>query len=153
MSANFPSLRSINNDKQNTENDFVFIEEAIKAYKEDYGDEEDDHFDKNYMDELEQHSCGIFRCNIENAQKSWANVISENSSIREWLDGVKPGYGDRFGTAFGDVGVKDTDDLCDIGPDKHQLLQDKLHVHGARPLHLKKINAAMKQWTNVVKDI
>ena len=43
--------------------------------------------------------------------KHSARSMEQQRSLKEWLEGIKPGYASRFAVAFEAAGVEDSDDL------------------------------------------
>ena len=64
-------------------------------------------------------------------------------SVREWLDSVKAGYGEKFTACFESIGCEDKDDLTDIGVGEMGELESNLSKAGGKTIHLKKIKAAV----------
>ena len=68
-----------------------------------------------------------------------------SESVREWLDAeVKAGYGAKFASAFEEVGIEDTSDLQDMDDELMSTLDQELLAAGAKPMHVKKIKAAIE---------
>ena len=65
------------------------------------------------------------------------------ASIREWLDSVKPGYGNKFTSSIEAVGAEDASDIVDLGEASLAALESRLHADGALPIQLEKIQKAM----------
>ena len=74
-------------------------------------------------------------------------MVSESGGdqicMREWLDGVKPGFGERFATCFADLGCDDTNDLTLIGAREWRELASNLRKVGVHTIHLKRIKTAI----------
>ena len=66
-----------------------------------------------------------------------------NDDIRAWLDGIKQGWAARFASAFEAVGVEDACDLVGLSDDVAAELMKELSAHGAKALHVQRINDAI----------
>ena len=60
-------------------------------------------------------------------------------SIRSWLDGVKAGWGARFGAAFEELGLEDTVDLSRATKEELDEVEQDLEKLGAKKLALRRI--------------
>eukprot|EP00405_Crypthecodinium_cohnii_P055459 CAMPEP_0206618288 /NCGR_PEP_ID=MMETSP0325_2-20121206/60151_1 /ASSEMBLY_ACC=CAM_ASM_000347 /TAXON_ID=2866 /ORGANISM="Crypthecodinium cohnii, Strain Seligo" /LENGTH=89 /DNA_ID=CAMNT_0054140453 /DNA_START=29 /DNA_END=295 /DNA_ORIENTATION=- len=66
------------------------------------------------------------------------------SSISEWLESVKEGYGSRFVSAFEEVGVEDAEDLSELAEEEAaEALFAALAKSGAKAVQLQKIRRAL----------
>ena len=79
---------------------------------------------------------------------SWASVSpppsdAEALHIDAWLDAIKPGYGNRFLSAFEQLGIEDAADVANIDHHFYLSLQAALQEAGAKPMHLKNIRLAL----------
>lgn len=75
---------------------------------------------------------------------SLAPQVVETSSIRGWLDTtVKSGYGNKFTTAFEQVGIDDVGDLAKVDKNVMAELNENLLATGAKAMHLKNIQDAI----------
>ena len=68
------------------------------------------------------------------------------SSTHEWLEQVKPGYAERFGGAFDELGIEDTDDLLHLDDELYTTLQQQLEAFGARSMHRFNIQRALHEF-------
>jgi hypothetical protein len=64
-------------------------------------------------------------------------------SIPEWLDSVKPGYGNKFSSSFEEAGAEDASDIADLDEKAMADLESRLESHGAKSIHISKIKAAI----------
>ena len=69
------------------------------------------------------------------------------SEVREWLDDVRPGYGDRFGPGLDDEGVDSLRDLADLASTDLKQLDDILLDAGAKRAHLTNIHKRIASLT------
>ena len=67
----------------------------------------------------------------------------ESTSVLDWLDVVKPGYGERFSKAFDAVGIEDTDDFRHMDDELFEELEAALRECGAKAMHLSNIQRAL----------
>ena len=73
---------------------------------------------------------------------------AEELSIREWLDGLRRGWGAEWGAAFEAVGLDMVEDLEELDDDEPvQVLQGALQAAGAKFFHIKKIIKAIRRQT------
>ena len=75
-----------------------------------------------------------------------AAMVSEQS-LKQWLDTLKPGWAERFGSAFDAVGIEDISDLAGIDGSVVAALVDELQSIGAKLLHVQRIEAAIRGMT------
>ena len=71
-------------------------------------------------------------------------------SLEDWLNGIKAGYGSKYGSFFEDLGVDDMDDLPDIASNSKTMakLEANLYEAGAKEVHVIKIQKALATLTN-----
>ena len=67
-------------------------------------------------------------------------------TTHEWLDQVKPGYSEKFGAAFDEIGIEDTDDLLNLDDDLYAQLLHELEACGARSMHQFNIQRALTEF-------
>jgi hypothetical protein len=69
------------------------------------------------------------------------------TSVPDWLDSVKAGYGNKFALCFEDIGVEDVADVPDIHINNKALmeLEESLRKAGAKTIHVAKITAAIAE--------
>lgn len=72
-----------------------------------------------------------------------ADLSSKFASVRQWLDSVKPGYGQRFTEAFDAVGIEDTDDFLNLDDSLFEELETALRECGAKVMHMSNIQRAL----------
>ena len=72
--------------------------------------------------------------------------LEPRSSTHEWLEQVKPGYAERFGGAFDELGIEDTDDLLHLDDELYTTLQQQLEAFGARSMHRFNIQRALHEF-------
>ena len=68
------------------------------------------------------------------------------SEVREWLDDVRPGYGDKFGPALDEYGVDFLSDLIELASLNE--LDDILEAAGAKKMHLLNIHKRIVSLTS-----
>jgi len=74
---------------------------------------------------------------------SASQEAGESTSVLDWLDVVKPGYGERFSKAFDAVGIEDTDDFRHMDDELFEELEAALRECGAKAMHLSNIQRAL----------
>lgn len=80
------------------------------------------------------------------AQPSDAHPAAGRRAIRDWLEGVKEGYGPRFAAAFEAVGVEDVTDLEELeGEEVTAALDEALAACGAKAIQLQRIRRAVSE--------
>jgi hypothetical protein len=65
--------------------------------------------------------------------------------VREWLDGVKPGYGELYASAFSEMGFDDAGDFGGIAASEMTELEIALEELGAKTVHLRNIRNAIAE--------
>ena len=83
-------------------------------------------------------------------QRTISGSAMEAGVVREWLDGVHSGYGDRFTPALEEYGVEDLQDLALLATtDKDEL--DKIFTDaGAKKMHILNIHKGIALLTSAV---
>ena len=66
------------------------------------------------------------------------------SSVAEWLDATRAGFGAKFSQCFESCGAEDVADLADLDEEAMDALESTLKAAGALPIHLSKIRAAIR---------
>ena len=66
-------------------------------------------------------------------------------AVKEWLDAVKPGYGDLYASAFSETGIDDAGDVGAITAEAMGALEMALEELGAKVMHLENIRNAIAQ--------
>jgi hypothetical protein len=82
--------------------------------------------------------------NGEHREQS-ARSMEQLSLLKEWLEGIKPGYASRFAVAFEAAGIEDSDDLEHMDLGIYRVVEAALTQKcDAKPMHLKKIRLAIE---------
>ena len=75
------------------------------------------------------------------------SMEAEDLAIREWLDGIRRGWGAKWGAAFEAVGLDMAEDLEELDEDSLEELTAELKAVGAKTIHIKKMIKAIRQQT------
>ena len=65
--------------------------------------------------------------------------------MREWLNGVRTGFGEKYATCFEDLGCDNKADLTQIGAREWRELESNLREFGVKTMHLNKIKTAIER--------
>ena len=75
------------------------------------------------------------------------SMEAEDLAIREWLDGIRRGWGAKWGAAFEAVGLDMAEDLEELDEESLEELTAELKAVGAKTIHIKKMIKAIRQQT------
>ena len=83
-----------------------------------------------------------------------ARSMEQQRSLKEWLEGIKPGYASRFAVAFEAAGVEDSDDLEHMDLGIYREVEAALaQLCDAKPMHLKNIRLALEPLCGCVLEV
>ena len=71
--------------------------------------------------------------------------MATGETIRDMLDGLKPGWGAKFAGAFEEIGIEDIVDLSFLTDDMKKELEGELKGVGAKTMHIHRILGAVAE--------
>ena len=81
-----------------------------------------------------------------------ANGETNKVSVERWLDDIQPGFADRFGAAFHDIGVETVADVSFVGDGELASLKEALVTAGCKGAMFNRLRAAIENVGETQKD-